>query len=258
MDDIIYTYLAETTSTNTYAKENIQYFPCGFHVVYSSNQTAGRGMDTNSWESEKGKNITFSIICHPKMVKPSEQFILSMAIAVDIVKTLQDYLPEEKDHFSIKWPNDIYWKDNKLGGILIENTLKGFRMNTCIIGIGININQEKFLSDAPNPISLKQICGEHCNKMTIMESICERFYKTLQIIKLLENQDSHSLNIGYTSIRANYHRLLYRNDNEWHAFHDSEIFHAKIKKVQDDGRLLLHREDGTEKEYWLKEVKFII
>ncbi len=258
MDSILYTYLAETDSTNNYAKENIQYYPGGFHVVYTPNQTAGRGMDTNSWESEKDKNISFSIICHPKMVKPSEQFILSMAIAVDIIKSLQDYMPKEKDHFRIKWPNDIYWKDKKLGGILIENSLKGFRMDTCIIGIGININQMEFLSDAPNPVSLKQICGSNCHGMTIMESICERFHKTLQIIKLLENQDSHSLSIGYTSIRADYHRLLYRNDNDWHAFKDTDFFHAKIMKVQNDGRLLLHREDGTEKEYWLKEVKFII
>ena len=258
MDDIIYTYLAETASTNTYAKENIQYFPCGFSVIYTPNQTAGRGMDTNSWESEADKNISFSIVCHPKMVKPSEQFILSMAIAVDIVKTLQHYIPEEKDNFRIKWPNDIYWKDKKLGGILIENSLKGFRIDTCIIGIGININQEKFLSDAPNPVSLKQISGENYNKTEIMKSICERYKKTLQIIEFLEDQDNRSLSIGYTSIRANYHRMLYRYDNEWHAFQDTEIFHAKIKKVQDDGRLLLHREDGTEKDYWLKEVKFII
>ena len=258
MSSITYTYLPETASTNTFAKENIHDFPYGFRVVYTQNQTAGRGMDSNSWEAEAGKNISFSIVCHPKMVKPSEQFVLSMAIAVDIVKSLKDLIPEEKDNFRIKWPNDIYWKDRKLSGILIENSLKGFRMDTCIIGIGININQEKFLSDAPNPVSLKQICGKDCDGIKLMDAICERYKKTLQIIKLLENQDNRALSIAYESICDNYHRLLYRNDNDWHAFQDTEIFHAKLVKVQDDGRLLLHREDGTEKEYWLKEVKFII
>lgn len=259
MSNVHYILLPETPSTNTYAKEKLNDFSHDYIVVYTQNQTAGRGMDGNSWEAKAGKNISFSIVCHPKMVKPAEQFVLSMAIAVDIVTVLQKLYPEEKDNFRVKWPNDIYWKDKKLGGILIENTLKGYRMDTCIVGIGININQEFFHAEVPNPISLKQILKRDADAIEVMELIAERYKKTLDLIKLLEDTDNHSLNIKYDSIRDSYHRLLYRYDNDFHTFQEGEkTFEAKIRKVQNDGKLLLVTHDGEEKEYWLKEVKFII
>lgn len=259
MSNIHYILLPETPSTNTYAKEKLNDFSHDYIVVYTQNQTAGRGMDGNSWEAKAGKNISFSIVCHPKMVKPAEQFVLSMAIAVDIVTVLQKLYPEEKDNFRVKWPNDIYWKDKKLGGILIENTLKGYRMDTCIVGIGININQEFFHAEVPNPISLKQILKRDADAIEVMELIAERYKKTLDLIKILEDSDNHSLNIKYDSIRDSYHRLLYRYNNEFHTFQEGEkTFEAKIRKVQNDGKLLLVTHDGEEKEYWLKEVKFVI
>lgn len=259
MSEVNYILLPETASTNTYAKENIKDYSHGYSVVYTLNQTAGRGMDGNYWEAEGGKNISFSIICHPRMVKPAEQFVLSMAIAVDIVNVLQKLYPEEKDNFRVKWPNDIYWNDKKLGGILIENTLKGYRMDSCIIGIGINVNQEFFKSDAPNPTSLKQITHRESDPIELMELIAQRFLKTLQVIKLLEDTDNYSLNVKYESIRDNYHRLLYRYDKELHTFQEGDkLFEAMIRKVQNDGRLTLINANGEEKDYWLKEVKFVI
>ncbi len=259
MSNVHYILLPETPSTNTYAKEKLNDFSHDYIVVYTQNQTAGRGMDGNSWEAKAGKNISFSIVCHPKMVKPAEQFVLSMAIAVDIVTVLQKLYPEEKGNFRVKWPNDIYWNDKKLGGILIENTLKGYRMDTCIVGIGININQEFFHAEIPNPISLKQILKRDADAIEVMELIAERYKNTLDLIKLLEDTDNRSLNIKYDSIRDSYHRLLYRYDNDFHTFQEGEkTFEAKIRKVQNDGRLLLATSDGEEKEYWLKEVKFVI
>lgn len=254
-----YILLPETASTNTFAKENLQDFSRDYAVVYTLNQTAGRGMEGNHWESQGGKNISFSIICHPNMVKPSEQFIISMAIAVDIITVLQKLYPVGKDNFKVKWPNDIYWKDKKLGGILIENTLKGYRMDSCIIGIGINVNQEFFKSDAPNPVSLKHILRKETDPIELMELISDQFSQTLQVIKLLEDTDNHSLNIRYDSIRDDYHRLLYRYDNQLHAFQEGDsTFEAKIRKVQNDGRLTLIKASGEEKDYWLKEVKFTL
>lgn len=259
MNKVHYILLPETPSTNTYAKEKLNDFSNVFAVVYTQNQTAGRGMDGNCWEAKAGKNISFSIICHPKMVKPSEQFILSMAIAVDIVTVLQKLFPEEKENFRVKWPNDIYWKDKKLGGILIENSLKGYRMDTCIVGIGINVNQEFFHPEIPNPTSLKQILKHETDAIELMEAIAEQYRNTLDLIKLLENTDNHSLNIKYDSIRDDYHRLLYRFDDKLHPFMEGDKnFEAKIRKVQNDGRLTLVTSDGEEKEYWLKEVKFVI
>ncbi len=259
MSKVRYILLPETPSTNTFAKENINDYSHDYTVVYTQNQTAGRGMDGNTWEAKAGKNISFSIICHPKMVKPSEQFVLSMAIAVDIVHVLQKLYPEEKDCFRVKWPNDIYWNDKKLGGILIENSLKGYRMDTCIVGIGINVNQEFFHPEIPNPISLKQILKREADAIEVMETISEQYNNTLDVIKLLENTDNHSLNIKYDSIRDDYHRLLYRFDDKFYPFMEGEKqFEARIRKVQNDGRLLLVTSDGEEKEYWLKEVKFVI
>lgn len=259
MSKIRYILLPETPSTNTFAKENLNDFSRDYTVVYTQNQTAGRGMDGNTWEAKAGKNVSFSIVCHPKMVKPAEQFVLSMAIAVDIVHVMQKLYPEEKDNFRVKWPNDIYWNDKKLGGILIENTLKGYRMDTCIIGIGINVNQEFFHAEIPNPISLKQILKRETDAIEVMEHISEQFKKTLDIIKLLEDTDNQSMNIKYDSIRDDYHRLLYRFDDRFYPFMECEkSFEARIRKVQNDGKLLLVTHDDEEKEYWLKEVKFVI
>ena len=210
MDDLSYRLLQETPSTNTFAKEHLTDFSQGYFVIYTQKQTAGRGMEGNHWESEEGKNIAFSIVCQPKTVKPTEQFILSMAIAVDIITVLTQMFPKEKEHFRIKWPNDIYWKDKKLGGILIENSLKGFRLESCIIGIGINVNQEVFKSDAPKPISLKQIFQRETDAIELMKNIAERFRNTLQVIKLTETESNNPLNSTYESIRADYPRLLSR------------------------------------------------
>ena len=259
MDDLSYRLLQETPSTNTFAKEHLADFSQEYSVIYTQKQTAGRGMEGNHWESEEGKNIAFSIVCQPKTVKPMEQFILSMAIAVDIITVLQQMFPKEKEHFRIKWPNDIYWKDKKLGGILIENSLKGFRLESCIIGIGINVNQEVFKSDAPNPISLKQIFHRETDAIELMKNIAERFRNTLQVIKLTETESNNLLNSKYESIRADYHRLLYRFDNKPYTFQEGDnLFKAKIRKVNNDGKLVLVTANDEEKEFWIKEVKFII
>lgn len=259
MDSPVYIELAEIPSTNTFVQEHISELLDDYSVVFTTNQTAGRGMDTNSWEAEKGKNISFSILCRPTMVKPDEQFVLSMAIGVDVVKCLSKLLPQEAENFKVKWPNDIYWKDKKLGGILIENSLRGYRIGDCTIGIGLNINQETFLSDAPNPTSLKLITGEEHDGIALMKRIAERYRKTLMLIRLMEDTDSRSMQIAYDNIRADYHRMLWRNDDEMHGYSDSDsTFQARILRVQNDGRLLLRKDDGQEAEYWLKEVRFIL
>ena len=120
MSTVSYHQLAEIASTNSYVMENIgNYAAESVAVVFTESQTAGRGMGSNSWESEAGRNIAFSIVFHPTKVKPAEQFVISMAVSVAIVRVLQEMFAAEKNRFSIKWPNDIYWKDRKLGGILI-------------------------------------------------------------------------------------------------------------------------------------------
>ena len=148
-----YIHLESIRSTNTFLAQNAEGAVHGT-VVYADCQTAGRGQRGNSWESADFKNITMSMLLRPANVKPSCQFWLSEAVALAVVHTLDRYID---NGVSIKWPNDIYWNDRKICGILVEHSLSGGKIDHTIAGIGLNINQEKFLSDAPNPVSLHQI-----------------------------------------------------------------------------------------------------
>ena len=156
--EIIFTkeHLAETDSTNTYLQQldADRHLPEGY-IAYTDTQRAGRGQRGNSWESQPGKNLTFSLLLRPEHIPANQQFLLSQAVSLAATDVLNRYA----SGFSIKWPNDIYWEDKKIAGILIENVLSGSTFARSIVGIGLNINQERFISDAPNPVSLFQITG---------------------------------------------------------------------------------------------------
>ena len=149
------TRLDETDSTNAYIRRMLSAPQQGetdpvadqsrYWVVTTEFQSSGRGQGTNTWESERGKNLLFSVLCHPVWIPITGQFILSEAIALAI----RDALAVYDSHFTIKWPNDIYWNDKKICGILIENTLGGGHIKDCILGVGLNVNQNAFHSDAP-------------------------------------------------------------------------------------------------------------
>ena len=148
-------------------------------------QTAGRGQKGNPWESEKSKNLLFSILLHPVYVQPSKQFCISEAIALAVVKSLKEIVADElvaKD-FLVKWPNDIYWKNKKIAGILIENELFGSTIRDCIVGVGININQQNFISDAPNPVSLYNILGVNTNVEEVLDTIIKQFVANVSMIE---------------------------------------------------------------------------
>ena len=151
--DIALERVKETTSTNDYLAQLCKESKAKeFYTVMADIQTKGKGQRGNSWESEAGKNLTFSIVLYPTALEAPKQFCLSMLAALACHEALDNYT----NGFSIKWPNDIYWKDKKIGGILIENELEGEYIVQSIIGIGLNINQEVFYSDAPNPVSLNR------------------------------------------------------------------------------------------------------
>ena len=124
-------------------------------VIYTNYQSAGRGQGGNKWESEENKNLLISIVLFPSMISPADQFLLSMAVSLGICDFLDRYISA----ISIKWPNDIYVKNDKIAGILIENSIMGDHIENTIAGIGININQEKFMSDAPESCFVDQCDG---------------------------------------------------------------------------------------------------
>ena len=206
-------------------------------VVWAEYQTAGRGCGTNQWESERGKNLTFSILIHPKDLPATQQFHISMAISLAICEALEQYIGD----VSIKWPNDIYWRNGKIGGILIENTLKGSIIMDSIIGVGLNVNQRVFKSDAPNPVSMWQICEHETDREALLKEILEAFERILD-----------------SKIREQYLSKLYRRKG-YHPYADKEgAFMAEIVTVEDDGHLMLHDDNGKERRYAFKEVQFII
>ncbi|MDD4637359.1 MAG: biotin--[acetyl-CoA-carboxylase] ligase, partial [Bacteroidales bacterium] len=159
-------HLEETTSTNTYLQEWIvkEEVPEG-SVVTARIQTQGRGQAGNKWSAEQGKNLTFSMVLYPEFVPVNEQFIISQVAALAVKETLSLYIPD----VSIKWPNDIYYRDKKITGILIENNLTAKVFSSSIIGIGININQQAFPENLPNPVSLIQILGKEVSIPEVLE-----------------------------------------------------------------------------------------
>ncbi len=243
-------HLNETDSTNRYLQQLCQEAGNSkveeFTTVCADYQTAGKGQRGNSWEAAKGANLLFSFVCYPTFVPIRQQFVLSQLISLGIKETLDEYCSD----ISIKWPNDIYWKEKKICGILIENDLQGNSIGRCISGIGLNINQEVFLSDAPNPISLKQITGKHYQRETILEKVMQRIEQSYQKLK----EDS-----AYASeLATRYAASLFRREG-LHCYQDKDgLFNARLVRIEADGRFVLMDEANQERSYLFKEVQYVL
>lgn len=245
--EIIYTkeHLAETDSTNTYLQQldADRHLPEGY-IVYTDTQRAGRGQRGNSWESEPGKNLTFSLLLHPEHIPANQQFLLSQAISLAMTDVLNRYAPG----FSIKWPNDIYWEDRKIAGILIENVLSGSTFARSIVGIGLNLNQEVFVSDAPNPVSLFQITGHTYDIEAVLDQFVDAFRTRYQ----------QTFTDSARALREEYAATLYRNDGEYPYCSEGETFYASITRIEPDGHLILTTDTGEERRFAFKEVSFLL
>lgn len=240
-------HIKETPSTNTYAMRLATALPSGT-VVYTYVQTAGRGQRGNSWESEPGKNLSFSQIVRDIAVAPAQQFYLSEAVSLAVAEFLGQYTGE----ISIKWPNDIYWRDLKICGILIELTLQGGKITAAVIGVGLNVNQTTFRSPAPNPVSLAQITGREIELDAALRQVCGLIERYTDF-SAFTTQDFAKLHQRYLS-------LLYRRDGRPHRFSlpDGTQLDATIIDVLPDGTLCLELPDGTVGRYAFKEVAFVI
>ena len=228
-------HIAETDSTNSWLKRNPE--TPGHTAVWADYQTEGHGQATNRWESESGRNLTFSMLLKPAGIAASRQFHLSEAISMAICLAVGQHIGK----LSIKWPNDIYWQNAKLGGILIENTLQGGNIRESIIGVGLNVNQRTFRSNAPNPVSMWQICEHDTDRQQLLTDILGNFDSLL-------GRDLH----------GQYMDMLFRNRG-YHPFADADgAFMARIAGVADDGHLLLSDDAGRERKYAFKEVQFVI
>lgn len=208
-------------------------------VVITDHQLSGKGQRGNTWYAEPGKNLTFTLILKPSFLSIVHQFNLNMAISLGI----HDCLNSIKSGFQVKWPNDIYFGDYKIGGILIQNAVNGSMLTSTIAGIGLNINQNHF--ELPTAISLIQITGVETPLDSIFASVNEHIEKRYLQLKRGEVQQ----------LKQDYLTSLYRFGED-HLFKSNEVFQGRITGVSDQGLLEVETGKGL-KLFNFKEVSFI-
>lgn len=211
-------------------------------IVITDYQGKGRGQGSNIWESQQGENLTLSVILNTSFMEVNKQFYLNMAVCLSISDLLKEYLDSD---VLIKWPNDIYYKANKISGILIQNILKGNRIENSILGMGININQQQFKD--PKAISLRNITGKWYDLEQVLNRLSE----------ILEGY-YNSLKKGvYAKLRSQYlDRLIWLNENRVFEAQAEGIFQGRITNIDESGRLIISTEKGK-LTFSFKEVKFI-
>jgi len=238
--------LPTVASTNTALAEMDNGLPHGT-ILLTHRQSAGRGQRGNSWEAEPGKNVTMSVLLRPRTISASGQFAVSEAVALAVAGFLDRYI--NPDRVKVKWPNDIYVDNSKIAGILIENVITGTTITRSIAGIGLNINQREFHSDAPNPVSLVQITGEELPLDTVVTTLGSL------LLNLADEAES-----APTLLHERYLRRLWRGSGT-HLFAEpsGRQFSAEIVDVAPDGLLRLRRSpDGALCRYAFKEVAFVL
>jgi len=210
-------------------------------VVVTDNQTQGRGLANNRWESEPGMNLAFSIILYPSSIEASRQFILSKAISLAVY----DFVSQFVTDVSIKWPNDVYVAEKKIAGILIENFIGNAYLTKSIVGIGVNINQMTFVSDAPNPISLRRLTG----KIYPLEKLLNDLHELIALRYQMISENANQLNSDYLN-------CLYRFGKLSRFSADGILFEATITDISDYGNLELLTKEGERKTFGFKEIVF--
>ena len=234
--------LKECRSTNSSLAEIARESPDGT-VLVTDSQTAGRGQRGNSWEAEPGKNLTFSLLIKPEAIAAHDQFYISEAVALGIRDALMNHLPSQE--VTVKWPNDIYAGDRKICGILIENSLSGNTIGHSIAGIGINVNQQEFKSDAPNPVSTVMLTGKHLPLDRLLHEVVNAIYLRLSQ--------------PVAARHADYMDSLWRRlGGTYRDMSTGEEFHAVITGVASTGHLSLLDTFCNHRLYAFKEVQAIL
>lgn len=246
-----YIVIKEAGSTNTVLARHREDMEenAGMTMLRAVSQTQGRGQRGNSWESEPGMNLTCSVFARHDGFRASAQFSISEATALAVADTLADFGVEAR----VKWPNDIYAGDKKICGILIEHSVMGMDLSHSILGIGINLNQTDFVSDAPNPVSVRQLTGESIDIDRFAHALGDRIEERLE-------------NLGHDEekrrrLHEEFMRRLWRGDGRMYPFSrrgDGRRFHARIVGIESSGHLLLEDIDGNRTRHAFKEVEFLL
>lgn len=232
-------------STNAYLQRKLSECDIRDWVVSTDEQTAGKGMGNNGWESEAAKNLTFSLAVDMGFLPAERQFLLSEAVPLGIIEVLDTFLPAEK--LSIKWPNDIFFENRKLAGILINSTIKANMMDVSIIGIGLNVNQMQFQDWPTHPVSLKMITGKDYDLQPLLEHIAERI-----IIKVEQLKSDPSI------IEQDYLKRLFRY-RTWADYEvKGETLRLFMTGIDAFGRLMMRDEADNSYCFDIKEIRFLI
>ncbi|MCX7955168.1 MAG: biotin--[acetyl-CoA-carboxylase] ligase [Bacteroidales bacterium] len=243
--------IKEGISSNEIAHELANYDDTPeFTVVNLLNQTKGKGRGTNKWFSELGKSLTFSIIVYPRFLNSQLSFYISKLTSIAVVEALQNFSHKIK----IKWPNDIYFNNKKLGGILIENCFENDKITYSIVGIGINVNQTNFPSELPNPISLLQITGDNSQLINLENTLYKIIRKFVKWYTILKNEDHN----GYAIIDKTYFKYLTgRSKTIEYKTNDEKILKGKIISVDEFGFINIKNSAGIVLSYNIDEIKLI-
>ena len=267
-------HFAQIDSTNAYLQRKQSEADIRNWVVSADEQTAGKGMGSNGWESEVGKNLTFSLALDMGFLPAERQFLLSEAVPLGIIEVLDEYfegidtlsLPsmsyraqgasvsvdgrpryDMPSKLSIKWPNDIFYENHKLAGILINSTIKANMMDVSIIGIGLNVNQMQFQDWPTHPISLKQITGKDYDLQPLMEQITEHILNKVEQLKA-----------DPALIEQEYLKWLFRY-RTWADYEvNGKILRLFMTGIDAFGRLMMTDEGNHSYCFDIKEIKFII
>jgi len=218
-------YLPSCHSTNEVAQLMVKEGASAGTVVITDDQMAGKGQGSNKWLAEPGKNLTFSVVLNPTFIKPNEQFQITIAFSLAICEALEDILP---GRVQVKWPNDIYFKGRKMAGILIENILRGNNFDTCIVGIGMNVNQSTFPEEL-NATSIKLALGHDFGKNHLLNSLLttiSSYYESLE-------------QGGYKALKKAYHKNLLGLGEERQFRANGVDFSGIIQATDDHGRLII-------------------
>lgn len=243
-------HLNQVDSTNAFLLRQQQEgtVVCG-SVVSASDQTAGKGMGANKWESEPGLNLTFSMAVDMSFMKAADQFLLSQAVPLGLLDVLEPMLLDRMRDplLTVKWPNDVFFGDRKLCGILINSTICGMDMGTSVIGIGLNVNQMKFQEWPSHPISLKMILGSDVETEPLLHQLVAAVDQRIQQLRTDE---------GVTSIKTAYLNRMYR----YHTWADYMVDGVKVKRyitgIDSFGRLETLDASGNRFVYDIKEISF--
>ena len=192
-------------------------------VVFAHHQSKGKGQRGKSWETEPGANLSFSIILQPHFLVPTQMFQLLAVTALSVRQELEKLIGDEA---KIKWPNDLYWRDRKTGGILIENVLRGTQWQWAVVGIGINVNQTTF-GTLRNPVSIKQITGKETAVKDLARSIHSNLLLALDTLK----------EKGFDLFFQQYNQHLYKRGEQVQLKKGSRIFSTRLNTVSKQGQL---------------------